>query len=380
MFNFSRMWAVISKEFRQIARDRPTFGMIVGIPLLQILLFGYAINLDVRHISAAVVDLSHSQMARQWLASAEASQLIQLSQRYPDLEQLDQALREGQIQVGIYIPADFVRRSQDPTRPAGQILIDNTSPGIDGVARQLAQLPIADHSLNWQWESRQPAQAPGKSIAAPTPVFAVQALYNPERRTAVQIVPALIGVILNLSMVLFTAVAVVRERERGNLEFLITTPIGTGELMLGKIIPYVFIGLVQVSLILLVARLVFDVQMVGSVAQLYLAALLFIAATLSLGVLISTWAKTQFQAMQLTVFTFLPSILLSGFMFPFDGMPPIAQNIAEFLPLTHFVRLIRGISLRGAELQDMLPSLQALAIFFMVFLSLAVLRFRKRLD
>lgn len=380
MFNFSRMWAVISKEFRQIARDRPTFGMIVGIPLLQILLFGYAINLDVRNISAAVVDLSHSQTARQWLASAEASQLIQLSQRYASLEQLDQALREGQVQVGIYIPADFVRRSQDPTRPAGQILIDNTSPGIDGVARQLAQLPIADHSLNWQWESRQPAQAPGKSITTPTPVFAVQALYNPERRTAVQIVPALIGVILNLSMVLFTAVAVVRERERGNLEFLITTPIGTGELMLGKIIPYIFIGLVQVSLILLVARLVFDVQMVGSVAQLYLAALLFIAATLSLGVLISTWAKTQFQAMQLTVFTFLPSILLSGFMFPFDGMPAIAQNIAEFLPLTHFVRLIRGISLRGAELQDMLPSLQALAIFFMVFLSLAVLRFRKRLD
>ena len=214
----------------------------------------------------------------------------------------------------------------------------------------------------------------------PGGLFELRAYYNPERRSAVQIVPALIGVILTLTMVLFTSVAIVRERERGNLEFLITTPVTTVELMLGKLVPYVLIGIVQVTLILMVGELVFDVPFRGSVAQLYLAAAAFIAASLTLGLLISTVARTQFQAMQMTIFVFLPSILLSGFMFPFDGMPAMARSIAEFLPLTHFVRLVRGIVLRGANLSEMPHDLAALVVFFAVALVLAVLRFHKRLD
>jgi ABC-2 type transport system permease protein len=222
--------------------------------------------------------------------------------------------------------------------------------------------------------------APARLPAAEAPLFELRNYYNPERRSAVQIVPALIGVILTMTMVLFTAVAIVRERERGNLEFLITTPVGTLELMIGKLIPYIVIGLVQVSIVLLVGRWLFSVPMRGHLGDVYLAALVFIGASLTLGLLISTLARSQFQAMQLTLFIFLPSILLSGFMFPFDGMPVVAQKIAEVLPLTHFVRLARGIILRGADLGELLPEVRALAVFFVVAITLAVLRFRKRLD
>jgi ABC-2 type transport system permease protein len=208
----------------------------------------------------------------------------------------------------------------------------------------------------------------------------VRNFYNPERRSAVNIVPGLIGVILTMTMVLFTAVAIVRERERGNLELLINTPVKTVELMVGKIVPYVLIGLVQVTLILLLGVMLFGVPIHGRVEHIYLAALVFIAANLTLGLVISTLAKTQFQAMQMTFFFFLPSILLSGFMFPFDGMPRPAQLIAELLPLTHFVRLIRGIMLRGANVLDLSFDLFALGLFMLVTLSIAVMRFRKRLD
>ena len=292
--SLARFYAIMRKEVRQLLRDRPTFGMIVGIPLLQITLFGYAINLDVRHVHAGVVDLSASQQSRQWLAAAEASQLVRITHRLYSVEALYDALRRGDINVGIYLPDDFTRRARGGTgdgtgsglgsdpgsnpgsvpgndQSAGQIFIDNTSPGLDGVARQLATLPIGDNPANWiNLDS-------GRGDIAPT--FAVHTLYNPERRTAVQIVPALIGVILNLTMVLFTAVAVVRERERGNLEFLITTPVRTWELMLGKIAPYILIGLIQVTLILWVAQLLFDVLIVGSLWDLYLAAAWFIATS-----------------------------------------------------------------------------------------------------
>ena len=212
------------------------------------------------------------------------------------------------------------------------------------------------------------------------PLFEVRNFYNPERRSAVFVVPGLIGVILTMTMAMFTAVAIVRERERGNLEMLINTPVSSLELMIGKVLPFVAIGLVQVTLIMLVGMWLFEVPVSGQVSDVYLAALLFIAANLTLGLLISTLAQTQFQAMQMTIFFFLPSILLSGFMFPFDGMPRAAQYIAELLPLTHFVRLIRGIMLRGAELGMMAGELRALAIFMVVTMAIAVLRFSKRLD
>lgn len=356
--------AVTGKELRHLARDRLTFGMIVGIPLLQILLFGYAIDTDVRHLRAGVTDLANTTLSRVVVQNAEATQIIDPVAAYADDVALKAALDRGEIDVGIYIPPDMERRLQDG-RPGAQLLIDGADPTVERVIRQLERLPPG---MRPQVEERQAG------------LFASRTWYNPEQRSQVNIVPALIGVILNLSMVLFTAVAIVRERERGNLEFLITTPIGSAELMAGKLIPYVFIGLVQAALILVVGAWLFDVPINGSLVDLFIASLVFIAATLTLGILISTLAQSQFQAMQLTVFTYLPSILLSGFMFPFEGMPRAAQWLAELLPLTHFLRLVRGIILRGAELNLMMTEIYALFAFFAVTLMLAILRFRKRLD
>ncbi len=360
-----RIAAIAVKEIRQLSRDRLSLGMIIGIPLLQILLFGYAINLDVRHLPAGVADMANTELSRALIADAQASQVVNIRTRVTSAQALERLLRNGKIAVGIYIPPDFDRRVEDARRPAAQLLVDGSDPTILGIAEGLTGLSL-----------------PSRYRPAPAamPLFAVHDEYNPERRSAVDIVPALIGVILNFTMVLFTAIAIVRERERGNLELLITTPVSTLELMSGKILPYIVIGLVQVTLVLLVGVWLFHVPLRGSLVGLYLASLLFIAAGLSLGLFISTLARTQFQAVQLTVFTFLPSILLSGFMFPFDGMPRFARWLGELLPLTHFVRLVRGIVLRGASLADMPADLWALLAFFAVFIGLAVLNFHKRLD
>ncbi len=246
------------------------------------------------------------------------------------------------------------------------LLVDGSDPTILGVANQLRAMPIA-------FDSMAPA------TTGPVPIE-VRPYYNPERRTPVNIVPGLMGVILTMTMILFTAVAIVRERERGNLELLINTPVSSAELMIGKVVPYILIGLVQLALILAVGRLLFDVPVRGSVFELYVAAAAFIAANLSLGLFISTAAKTQFQAMQMTFFILLPSILLSGFMFPFDGMPVLAQWLGELLPNTHFIRLTRGIMLREAGLGDLLSEILFLLGFTLVAMTAAALRFTKRLD
>jgi ABC-2 type transport system permease protein len=245
-----------------------------------------------------------------------------------------------------------------------QILVDGSQPALENVAQGLGAMPLLKRR---------------GTTAAARPVEILVA-YNPEKRTAVQIVPALCGVILTMTMVIFTASAIVRERERGNLELLITTPVSPAELMAGKLMPYVVIGLIQTTLILVLGYWLFGVPVAGSLVDLYLGALLFIAASLSLGLLISTIAQTQFQAMQMALVIMLPSILMSGFMFPFEGMPAVAQGIAQVLPLTHFNEIIRGIVLRGAALADMRPELAKLAIFLVVMLTLAMARFRKRLD
>jgi ABC-2 type transport system permease protein len=293
----------------------------------------------------------------------QASQVIDFTRSVQTAGELEVLLKNGAITVGVLVPPDFERRLRDPARPAAQLLVDGSDPTILGVARRLLEMP-----------------SPLARGQAADRIFELRTYYNPERRSAVQIVPALIGVILTLTMVLFTSMAIVRERERGNLELLITTPVSTMELMIGKILPYIVIGLVQVTIVLLVGDWLFRVPFRGQVVDLYLAALAFIAASLTLGLLISTVAKSQFQAMQLTIFVFLPSILLSGFMFPFDGMPALARGIAEVLPLTHFVRLVRGIILRGVGIGDLMPEVWALIVFFAVVMSLAILRFRKRLD
>jgi ABC-2 type transport system permease protein len=360
-----RVLAVMTKEVRQLARDRLTFGMIIGIPLLQILLFGYAINFDVRHLRAAAVDEARTSGSRALIADLQASGVVDFAASSPGVDDLRRRLAAGDISVGVVIPHDFERRRIERDRPVAQILVDGSEPMVDNVARGLAAAPLPARAGEW---------------TRGVPTFEVLTEYNPERRTAVQIVPALIGVILNMTMVIFTAVAIVRERERGNLELLITTPIRSWELMAGKLLPYVLIGLVQTTLILTVGARVFDVPINGSLVDLYLAAALFIAATLTLGLVISTFVRTQMQAFQLSFLTLLPSILLSGFVFPFDGMPRLAQYIAQVLPLTHFVEVIRGILLRGAPLRDMGLPLAKLAVFLAVTLSIATRRFRKRLD
>ena len=360
-----RIGAVMVKEVRQLARDRLTFGMIVGIPLMQMLLFGYAINFDVRNLRAAVVDDAGTSLSRRYIADLHASGVVEFAAPSAGIDELSRRMSAGEISVGVYIPPDFERRAIDGTRPAAQLLVDGSEPMVDSVARGLASVPLPRRDGVY---------------GRPAPTLEVRTEYNPERRTAVQIVPALIGLILNMTMVIFTAAAIVRERERGNLELLIATPIRSWELMTGKLLPYVAIGLVQTTLILTVGSLLFDVPVNGSLLDLYLAALLFIAATLTLGLVISTLARTQFQAFQLAFFTMLPSILLSGFMFPFDGMPKAAQWLAQLLPLTHFTDMVRGIVLRGAPITDLVRPATKLLVFLAVMLVIATRRFHKSLD
>jgi ABC-2 type transport system permease protein len=359
-----KLYAVIKKEFRQLRRDRITFFMIVGVPIGQILLFGYAINTDVRNLKSAVADQANSHLSRQFVAELRQTQVIDLQFAVETPEQIEELLRMGEISVGVFIPPDFDRRVID-ARPAAQLLVDGGDPTILGVANQLALMPFGFDS--------QPA-------ATRVRTFEVRPFYNPERRTAVNIIPGLIGVILTMTMTLFTAVAIVRERERGNLELLINTPVSTAELMIGKVSPYILIGLIQLALIVGVGQLLFKVPVHGSMLDLYLAASAFIVANLALGLFISTVSGTQFQAMQMTVFLLLPSILLSGFMFPFDGMPKFAQYLGELLPNTHFIRLTRGIMLRDASLADLGRELLVLGVFAVVALTAAILRFSRRLD
>lgn len=365
MMWLQRIGAVMSKEVRQLARDRLTFGMIVGIPLMQIMLFGYAINTDVRHLAGGVADLAGTSLSRRLTTDMQASQVVDFELQSTSVGALLDAMRAGRIKVGLYIPPDFERRVSSGERPAAQLLVDGSDPTIVNVAAQLRDMRLDERN--------------GLVDIEPAAIE-VRNYYNPERRSSVQIVPALIGVILTLTMVLFTAVAIVRERERGNFELLITTPVRETELMVGKIAPYIAIGLIQVTIVLAVGVLLFNAPVNGRIVDLYVASLVFIAATLGLGLTISTIASSQFQSMQLTLFVFLPSILLSGFMFPFAGMPVVAQWIGYLLPLTHFIELIRGIMLRGADLGDLWTSLRALLIFFIVAMTVAVLRFRKRLD
>lgn len=363
---FTRLFAILGKEVQQLRRDRLTFGMIVGIPMMQILLFGYAINTDVRHLTAAVVDQAGTQLSRQLVADMQATQVLDVVRSAYTGEELKVLLDRGEVNIGILIPPDFERRLQQEDRRVAQLLVDGSDPIILSTALTLTKMPFQVHAASKSGRQHD--------------LFEVRNYYNPERRSSVFVVPGLIGVILTMTMVLFTAVAIVRERERGNLELLINTPVRTAELMVGKIIPYVVIGLVQVTLIMLLGMYLFHVPVNGRVLDVYLVALIFIAANLSLGLVISTVARNQFQAMQMTFFFFLPSILLSGFMFPFEGMPRAAQYIAEILPLTHFVRLIRGIMLRGAELSHLSMDIYALLAFMLVTMALAILRFKKRLD
>ncbi|WJN58241.1 MULTISPECIES: ABC transporter permease [unclassified Pseudomonas] len=360
--NLRRMGAVVLKELRQLRRDKLTFVMIAGVPLLQLVLFGYAINMDVRGIEAAVLDQANTAQSREAVAEIASSQVIEVKYRLDNPQQIDQLMRQGRISAALVVPRDFDARLQrhDPSRAPLQLVVDGSDQSVQASARQLAAFPLAG------WSG-----VPGVEVVN---------FYNPERLAPLNTVPGLLGVILTMTMVMFTAVALVREREHGNLELLIATPVSPWELTIGKVLPFVGIGLIQVSVILVVSHWMFAVPVRGSLLDLYGASLLFIIASLALGVWLSTLASTQFQAMQLAFFTFLPQILLSGFMFPFAGMPKVAQWIAELMPLTHYLRLSRGIMLREAGLLELWLEMLILIVFCAALLGLAVSRIHKRLD
>ena len=358
--NLRRLGAIVLKELRQLRRDKLTFAMIAGIPLLELVLFGYAINMDVRGIEAAVLDQANTAQSREAVAEIASSQVIDIQYHLHDPQQIDQLLRQGKISAALVVPRDFEARLQRQDRPPLQLVVDGSDQSVQASARQLAAYSLPG------WESRQGVE--------------VVNFYNPERLAPLNTVPGLLGVILTMTMVLFTAVALVREREHGNLELLIATPVSPWELTIGKVLPFIGIGLIQVTVILVVGHWLFGVPVRGAILDLYGASLLFIVASLALGVWLSTLASTQFQAMQMAFFTFLPQILLSGFMFPFAGMPRAAQWIAEFMPLTHYLRLSRGIMLRGAGVEELWREILILGVFCIVLLGLAVMRIHKRLD
>lgn len=371
--------AILDKELKHLARDRMTFGMIVMIPLIQLLLFGYAINTDVRHIPAGLVDQNGSTHARRLVQTVEATQVVEFRQRYSSVVEAEEAITRGEVQAVLVLPVDLMNRldqrgaltgnlgkPMNIVEPVGQWLVDGTDTLITGAIKGLGNLPLQEVA----------DQPPVQSSST----FAITPYYNPEERSVVNIAPGLLAVILTMTMTLFTSISLVRERELGNIEFLITTPIRPIELMLGKVIPYIFVGLVQAGIILMLSHWVFRVPINGDLLTILSATLLFIFAALVLGLLISTRAKTQMQAMQMTIFIMLPSILLSGFMFPYNGMPEPAQWIAEVLPATHFVRVIRGVVLREAGLGDLLFDIGLLAAFAILGLILAAMSFRKRLD
>lgn len=376
-----RIQAIFFKELMQLKRDKMTFAMVIMIPLVQLILFGYAINTNVRHIPVAVVDLSQSALSRVLVQTVEATQVVTFSHQFYDIESAKKALEQAKIRAILFIPQDVSQRiarhasvgfglpassDEETSRPIAQWLVDGSDTMISGAIKGLRNMPLAELL--------------SKPANRTTPTFEVTLFYNPEQRTAVNIVPGLVGIILTMTMIMFTSAAIVREREYGNMEMLITTPIRPIELMLGKIIPYIFIGLLQVSIILGLGYMLFNVPINGGLWALFCITVLFIAASLTLGLVISTIATNQLQSMQLTIFILLPSILLSGFMFPYEGMPQIAQYIAEALPATHFMRLVRGVILRDVGFTDMLPDVYWLSLFTLAGLSIASLRFKKNLD
>jgi ABC-2 type transport system permease protein len=364
--NLRRLWAIIVKELRQLRRDKLTFAMIVGIPTMELLVFGYAINMDIRHLDAAVLDQAQTAQSRELVAVFAQTGVMDFKYRLHAPQEIDDLLRAGEISAALVIPPDFERRLYETDRAPLQIVVDGSDQIVQQAARQLGALPVQS-LLN-------------PALPAPQTSVEIVNFYNPERRAPVNIVPGLIGVILTMTMVLFTAMALVRERERGNLEFLIATPVSPGELTLGKVLPFIGIGLIQVTVIVALGVWVFGVPINGSLLDVYIASLSLIVASLGLGVFISTLAKSQFQSMQMAMFTFLPQILLSGFMFPFAGMPRPAQWFAEIFPMTHFVRMIRGIMLRSSTLSDLWREFAAIGAFTVVALTVAILRTSKRLD
>ena len=375
ILSWHRLLAMIVKEFIQLRRDRLTFAMMLGIPLIQLILFGFAINGDPKHLPTVIVAHEQTPFTRAIVQGLENSGYFQLVATDLGEAEADHWLEEGDAQFAVIIPAGFAKKLQRGERPQLLVAADATDPSATanaiGALQQLSQQWL-QHELTGTLSALNGKAQPYEVV--------IQRRFNPEGLTQYNIVPGLMGVILTMTMIMMTALAVTREVERGTMENLLATPVRPLGVMLGKILPYVLIGFVQVAVILIVAELLFEVPFIGSGSWLLLGILVFIAANLSIGITISSVARNQTQAMQMTFFFFLPSMLLSGFMFPFRGMPFWAQQIGELLPLTHFIRLIRGIMLKGNGMAEMWPHLWPLLLFLFAMLLVGVLRFRKTLD
>ena len=374
-FNLQRFWAIVLKEFIQMRRDRLTFGMMVGIPMVQLILFGYAINSNPKHLPTAVYAADNSPFARTIVWGLRNSSYFDLTREAHSAAEIQNWLAEGKVQFAVTVPVDFSRQLLRGEKPDLVLEADATDPSAVGFA-QAAVSVLATTVINRDLTgplTRRQATAPPFNL-----IFHQH--YNPESISQYNIVPGLIGVILTMTMIIITGLAITRERERGTMENLLSTPVHPGEVIIGKIVPYIMVGYVQVTLVLLAAKFLFNVPMLGSVLLLLLLVLLFIVANLAVGITFSTIAKNQLQAVQMAFFFFLPSLLLSGYMFPFRGMPGWAQDLGECLPLTHFLRVVRGILLKGNGLAECAPDLWPIALFVAVVLAIGIKRYRQTLD
>jgi len=374
-FSVVRWWSIVLKEFTQLKRDRLTFAMILGIPVMQMALFGYAINTNPKHLDTAIISADDTNITRSFIAAMQNSSYFKVVGEMPNEAAGREALARGDLLFVVNIPAGFTRQLLRHERPSLLIEADATDPTATGSA--LAAVNGIVQSVI-QKEMTGPLSA---LQGGPAPFqVEVHQLYNPDNITQYNVVPGLMGMVLTLTMVMMTGLAITRERERGTMENLLAMPATPMEVMTGKLIPYIGIGLIQASIILLAARFVFQVPFFGNIAAVYLSALLFIAANLTVGITFSSLAQNQLQAVQLAIFYFLPNILLSGFMFPFKGMPGWAQVIGNLLPLTYFNRLIRGILLKGNGWPDLWPSVWPMMVFTLVLMAVAVATYRRTLD
>ncbi|MBK6812613.1 MAG: ABC transporter permease [Sandaracinaceae bacterium] len=364
----SRLLAIADKELRQVRRDPLTLAMMVVMPVMQLLLFGYAINNDVRHMPTVVLDHDHSSRSRDFVRSMEVTGYYDIVGHVRSYEEVERAFRAGRAKVAVVFPDGYGAAVAARRGGTVQVIVDGSDPQTVASATSTAASLAADTSARL-------------SVVRAAPLVATEPTvwYNPELRTAVFVVPGIIGVILTMTMVMLTSMAIARERERGTLEALIVSPVRGYELMIGKLLPYVAVGYVQVTLILAAGHVVFEVPFRGSLPLLYALSFVFIAANLALGLVFSTLAATQQQAMQMSFFFLLPNILLSGFAFPWEGMPRPAQLLSEVLPLTHYLRIVRGITLKGAEFDDVSGELFWMSVILVGFVTLASVRFRKKL-
>ena len=372
--SLERVAAVLRKEFVQLRRDRLTFAMLIGVPIMQLILFGYAINADPKHLPTAVVALDQSPLVRSIVRAAQNTDYFRIVEVASESE-AERLIARGDVQFALVFPSDFTRGVLRGDSPAMAVYADATDPAATGSAvAALQRLPLIalQHDLRGPTAQFAPGRAPFEVV--------VHRRYNPEGLTNYNVVPGLMGVILTMTLVMMTAMGMTRERERGTLENLLATPVRPAEVMIGKIVPYVLIGYLQVLIVFTAARLLFNVPMFGNFLTLSAAIVLFIVATLGVGFAFSTIARSQMQSMQMTMFYFLPNILLSGFMFPFRGMPTWAQWIGEALPLTHFLRIVRAVMLKGAGWADVAPQTVPILIFIAVAAAVAMKRYRQTLD